>query len=52
MSFYEKYEEFESLEFSTQGHVVTDKGSINLDLNFSMTRSFAIENSIAPIFNL
>ncbi len=46
MSFYQKYEEFESLEFSTQGQVVTDKGSIDLNINFSMTRSFAIENRI------
>ena len=46
VSFYEKYEEFESLEFSTIGHVQTDKGSIDLNLNFSMSRSFVVENRI------
>jgi len=46
VSFYEKYEEFESLEFSTMGHVQTDKGSIDLNLNFSMSRSFVVENRI------
>ncbi len=46
MSFYEKYEEHESLEFSTSGHVVTENGTIDLNLNFSMSRSFAIENAI------
>lgn len=42
----EKYEEHESLSFSTMGHVQTDKGSIDLNLNFSMTRSFIVENRI------
>ena len=46
MSFYEKYEECESLEFSTKGCVKTDKGSFEIDLNFSMSRSFVIENRI------
>lgn len=40
------YEETESLSFSTMGHVVTDTGSIDLNLNFSMTRSFMLENRI------
>jgi len=42
----EKYEEHESISFSTTGHVVTDKGSIDLNLNFSMSRSFILENKI------
>lgn len=46
MSFYEKYEEFESLEFSTIGHIQTEDASLDINLNFSMTRSFAIENRI------
>jgi len=46
LSFYEKYEEHESLEFSTLGHIKTDKGSLDLNLNFSMSRSFVIENQI------
>ena len=45
-SLVEKYQEDESLSFSTLGHVQTDKGSIDLNLNFSMSRSFAIENHI------
>ena len=45
-SMHEKHEETESLSFSTMGHVVTDKGSIDLNLNFSMTRSFMVENKI------
>ena len=44
MSSYEKYEEHESLDFSTMGKVVTDSGTIDLNLNFSMSRSFAVEN--------
>ena len=46
MSHREKYEEHESLSFSTMGHVQTDKGSIDLNLNFSMSRDFVVENSI------
>ena len=46
LSFYEKYEEHESLDFSTIGHIQTDKGSLDINLNFSMSRSFAIENQI------
>ena len=44
ISSYEKYEECESLEFSTKGCVKTDKGDFDIDLNFSMSRSFVIEN--------
>ncbi|WP_321777236.1 hypothetical protein [Sulfurimonas sp.] len=45
-SMMQRYEEHESLNFSTLGHVKTDKGTIDLNLNFSMSRSFAIENRI------
>lgn len=46
LSFHERYEEYESLDFSTVGHIQTDKGSLDINLNFSMTRSFAVENNI------
>ena len=46
MSYMEKYEEHESLSFSTKGNIKTDKGSLDIDLNFSMSRSFVVENSI------
>lgn len=42
----ERYEEHESLSFSTMGHIQTDKGSLDINLDFSMSRSFAIENRI------
>ncbi len=45
-SFMQRYEEHESLDFSTLGHIQTDKGSLDINLNFSMSRSFAIENHI------
>ena len=45
-SLMERFEEHESLSFSTIGHIQTDKGSLDLNLNFSMSRSFAIENRI------
>ena len=44
ISSYEKYEECESLDFSTEGCVKTDKGNFDIDINFSMSRSFVIEN--------
>ena len=46
VSFKQSYEEFEQLEFSTKGKIQTNQGCIDLDLNFSMTRKFAVENSI------
>jgi hypothetical protein len=46
LSFYERYEEHESLEFSTLGHIQTDSGSFDIDLNFSMSRNFIVENRI------
>ena len=45
-SLQEKYEEFESLAFSTKGCIKTDKGEMSIDLNFSMSRSFVVENRI------
>ena len=44
ISFYEKFEESESLDYSTLGHIKTDTGTFDINLNFSMSRSFAIEN--------
>ena len=46
MSYMEKYEEHESLSFSTQGNIQTDTGSLDINLNFSMSRSFVVENNI------
>ena len=46
VSIHERYEEHESLSFSTKGHIQTEDGSIDIDLNFSMSRDFAIENRI------
>ena len=45
-SYSERYEEHENLDFSTKGQIKTDKGSIDFDLNFSMSRSFVVENRI------
>ncbi|MDF1874251.1 hypothetical protein JHD48_00725 [Sulfurimonas sp. SAG-AH-194-I05] len=46
MSKSEKYEEFESIDFSTTGKIQTDKGSLDINLNFAMSRSFVVENRI------
>jgi len=46
VSCYEKYEEHQSLDFSTKAQICTDKGSLDLDLDFSMSRSFVVENRI------
>ena len=46
ISMRERYEEHESLSVSTMGHIQTDKGSLDINLNFSMSRSFVVENSI------
>ncbi len=46
MSLTQHFEEHESLEFSTMGHIQTDKGSLDIDINFSMSRSFCIENCV------
>ncbi len=45
-TFTERYQENECLEFSTKGHIQTDKGTLDINLNFSMSRSFVIENRI------
>jgi hypothetical protein len=46
MSYMEKFEEHESLDFSTIGQIQTDKGSLDINLNFSMSRSFVVQNNI------
>ncbi|PHQ66032.1 MAG: hypothetical protein COB99_00485 [Sulfurimonas sp.] len=46
LSFFQRYEEYEKLDFSTMGHIKTDKGEFDINLNFSMSRSFVIENNI------
>ena len=46
MSHYQKYEEHETLNFSTQGSIQTDTGSLDIDLDFSMSRNFVVENRI------
>ncbi|EDZ63025.1 hypothetical protein SMGD1_1109 [Sulfurimonas gotlandica GD1] len=46
LSFFQRYEEHEKLDFSTLGHIKTDKGDLDINLNFSMSRSFVIENNI------
>lgn len=45
-SFYEKSKEHENLDFSTKGKIKTDKGNLDINLNFSMGRSFVVENRI------
>jgi hypothetical protein len=46
ISLYEKYEEFESVSFSTKGFVKTQDKEIELNLEFSMSRSFVVQNKI------
>jgi len=46
VSLYQKYEEHESVSFSTKGIVKTDKGEFNLDFKFNMSRDFVVENRI------
>jgi len=46
MSYMQKFEEHESLDFSTIGKIQTDTGSLDINLNFSMSRSFIVENQI------
>ena len=45
-SFHQKVEERESLDFCSKGLIKTDKGELDINVNFSMSRSFAVENSI------
>jgi hypothetical protein len=40
------YKECEDLDFSTKGIVKTENSEISFDLNFSMSRSFVVENRI------
>ena len=40
------YQEDEQVNFATKGHIQTDNGSLDIDMNFSMKRSFAVENRI------
>lgn len=46
LSLYERYEEKESYSFSTKGCIKTDCKEISIDIDFSMSRSFVIENRI------
>jgi len=46
ISLYDSYTEHETLNLSTIGKIQTDQGCIDLDLNFNMSRDFAIENRI------
>ena len=46
MSQYQKFQEHESLDFSTVGNIQTDSGSLDINLNFSMSRDFVVENRI------
>ena len=46
MSHYQKYEEHEKLDFSTQGTIQTENGSLDINLDFSMSRDFVVENRI------
>jgi len=45
-SFKQSYQESESISFSTQGHITTEDSEIDINLNFSMSRSFMVENQI------
>jgi hypothetical protein len=45
-SMMQRFQEYESLDFSTKGCINTDKGKLDIDINFSMSRSFVIENHI------
>lgn len=46
VSIKERYAEHESLSFSTKGHIQTDNGSLDIDLNFNMSRDFVVQNRI------
>ena len=46
ISLHEKYEEKESVTFHTKGKIQTENTSIDIDLNFSMSRSLIVENQI------
>lgn len=46
LSLYERYEEKESYSFSTKGCIRTGCKEIEIDIDFSMSRSFVVENRI------
>jgi len=46
LSLYESYMEKESFSFSTSGRIKTDSKEIEIDIDFSMSRSFVIANKI------
>ena len=46
ISIRERFEESESLDFSTIGKIQTDSGWVDINMNFSMSRSFVVENNI------
>ena len=46
LSLYEKYQEEESYAFSTTGIIKTASQEIDIDIDFSMSRSFVVENRI------
>jgi len=45
-SFHQRYQEKESFSMSSVGTIKTDKGELNIDLNFSMSRSFVLESKL------
>jgi len=45
-SLHKRYEEHEKLNLSTTGSIKSDKGQVDFDLNFSMSRDFVVENRI------
>jgi len=46
LNMYSKYEEHESVSMSTSASVLTDQGSLDLNINYSMSRDFVVENQI------
>ena len=46
LSLYERYSENESFSFSTTGVIKTDTQEMNINIDFSMSRSFIVENRI------
>lgn len=46
LSIYNKHEEHESISVNTTASIQTDKGSLDLDLNYSMSRDFVVENRV------
>lgn len=46
LSLYEKFHEEEHYAFSTKGHIQTESQEICIDIDFSLSRSFIIENKM------